>query len=315
MTFVEKLAAYLASTSGMTMEEVASLVKKEDGSVNTDALEVFDKATTGYQAKIHQVKKEAGADSGKKFDEGYSKAKREIAEAIEEKIRATFKIEEQLKGDDLLKAVENLGKSGGAGKKAGELTQDEVEKSPFFIRAVNKAKEEAEARATEKETELNNYKAEVAKTETMRTVWDKASPIIDGLKLNLSEDATKKANQIKILKRELESYGYQLDPQTGSISVLKDGKLHKDPNENPVAFDALVKDIALQYFDPVKGERRSSVTPPAGGGAGDKKGTWNRPMPKSSDEYFKLANDRSIPLEERQALSAAWDAAQEATTA
>lgn len=305
MSYAEKLATFIAKASGLSMDEVASLVKKEDGSVNLEGIEVFDKAEAALAAKLKALRTEVTAEVGKsKFDEGFSKAKRETAETFEKSLKDKFGIEEALKGDDLINAV--FEKAGKEGDTPTELTQEVVEKSPFYLRGVQNAKKQAEEERDKIKDEFEKFKSEQQKASTMSQVWDRATSVIDGLNLQLSEDPARRKAQLGVIQRELQQYGFTVDGDT--IGVMKDGKLLKDDTENPVDFKKLVEQISLAFYDQAKGKPRNAPTVKDDDKGDKTEAKWTRDMPKNNDEYLKAMTDETIPVEERKALEQTWEA-------
>jgi len=122
----------------------------------------------------------------------------------------------------------------------------------------------------------------------------------DSLNPVLSTDPVKAQNQKNILIDALASFEYQKTNE-GTFIPLREGKRIEDAHGHGVTLDDHVKGIAEKFFDFKKADDRS--TPPAGGGGS---GTSGQYKPKDEAEYAKLMTDRSIPLEDRQAIKKAW---------
>lgn len=312
MEFVDQLVSFVAATSGMKQEEVAALVKKADGSINTDGVDVFAQATKAYKAKLAKIAEEGTSATEAAKTTAHNAGLRNGAEKVEKAVRERLKIESELSGDDLLKAVE--GKLASV-KKGEDLTQEMVEASPFYITGVNTAKATAEAAATKAKEELDTYKKEVEERELYSSVLGMSQPMIDELNLDFSEDASRAKNQRDIINDRLKGYKYQTEKGAdGNLKITgildADGKLAKDEHGNPLTHQELVKRIGTGLLDIRKGEKRSGDVPPgAKDKPGDAKGKWTKPLPTKESEYLNLASDQSIPLEERLDLTAQWEAA------
>mgnify|MGYP003619390043 CR=1 FL=1 len=237
------------------------------------------------------------------FQQGYAKAKKEVLEAFETQLKDEFKIETEKTGLDLItEIVTNTLKDSGKG---GEITDDDVKKHPIYQTAERNYKKLLADTKTQYETEISNLKTAQAKDATFQTIKEKANLVLDTLKPILSQNP-KVANTIKSnFLNELKGYDYELQAD-GSILVTKDGKVVDDNHGHSKDFDALVKEVAGNYFD-FQGNNGGSN---AGNQNGDNGGQVS-PKFKSQKEADDYMLDEKIPIDDRVKAIDEWNASQQ----
>lgn len=235
-----------------------------------------------------------------KFEQGYSKAKKEVLTSYEKDIRDAFNIDEDdLVGIDLVKRVVEINSKKNKGD-ASKLTAEELKSHPAVI---NLLTEREKAFKTEKEQLEQQYDTKIkefGRKELFGKVSSRALSILDELNPVLSEDPTRAKNQRNFLIREIEALDYQTSDDGGFIP-LKDGKRLEDAHGHGITFDEFVKNKAKGLYDFKQAPDRD--TPPAGGGQGGGGGAQKF---KSEAEYAKYLSDSSIPLEDRKKAQEEW---------
>lgn len=306
---MKKVIALLAAASGLPKTALASCVN-DDGSFNEEEFNKQEaKIQEGIEAKLKTAKDEAAKDALKGdvgrdfFNDAFKKGEAKAHERNEKRLREHFGVEDgSLSGDDLLKAI-----AASKGQASDKITQDQVERLPWYQALVEKRDKEHKAEIAKMKEEHEGFKKGVARKDTLAEMRRKATPIIEELNLALSKDPARKASQLDAIWERLEANDY--DIQEDRVLVLKDGKVMKDKMENSIAFRDHVTGIATALYDPMESKERGS----AGVKNEDKgkggKAKWTREMPKNEEEAQRVLMDQTIPLEERQALREALNTA------
>lgn len=301
------IAAYVGQTSGLEADALASFAN-EDGSFSETAGEILKKAGEAFQAKLKSI----DTDHTSKFDEKWNKRWKEeqakVLDGRDKKLREKLGIDEDVRGEDLDKAIlsrlQAKAKTG-----SGTLTDDDIEKHPFFQAAMERSKGDKEAAVKVIQDAFEAYKGEIAERDNFNSVWSRAVPMIEALNPKFDPDSeTVRADQWQRIQDKLK--GYKYEPQDGRTLVLdKDGRIAKDPMGNPLVFETLIAEIVKNTIGVKASENR--------GGAGvktehadksDKAAGWEKEYPKTKTEFDQLMFDVSIPLEKRLALQKWWEA-------
>lgn len=286
----QTVAEMLATAYQMPDDEIANILPDNEEDFNeSDAKTKLLEADKNRITTINQKGKD-------RFDQGYSKAKKEERAAFEKEIREEYNIDdEDVFGVDLIRKVVESN-TGTKKVDVSKLSNDEIVKHPEVIRLLN----EKEKTFKEKEKELKEgFDSQLAKfnrDKTFSVVSNKALLAFESLNPVLSPDPKKAAKQKEIILRELDNYDYQIEGDT--ITPLnKDGKRLENAHGHGIGFEELVKSVSEPYFDFQQSEKRDA--PPAGQGSGDGGGIK---IPKTEAEYAEMISDTSIPLEERQKI-------------
>lgn len=290
----QTLAESLITAYQVSEDDIASILPENESDFKENDFKTnflnLDKARI---QTINQKGKE-------KFEQGYSKAKKEERVAYESEIKEHFNIDdENLIGLDLVKKVVELNAKT-TKVDASKLSEDELKSHPSVIKMLNDKdkvfKEQEKLLKTEYDNKINAFNRE----RTFNSVSKRALAYLDEMNPVLSTDPTRASNQKNILLKELEQYDYQ-DSEEDFIP-LKDGKRLENEHGHGISFKQLVQNKAGLYFDFKQAEPRN--TPPAGGEEG---GTTNVKVPKTEQEYAKIMTDRTIPLAERAKIKEAWN--------
>jgi hypothetical protein len=274
----EILSGLLTQAYGLNEEGVASLYNEEKTELMPDALtKILDIDKT----RISTFK----VDEKKVREEAYGRAKREVMTDYEKQIREKYQIQSDKQGVELIDELVESYRSQGGG---GDLTDDQVKKSKVFLDFVEITKREYQSQVDEKETALNQFKAEVAEKETWYAAKEAATSILEALNPILPQDASKASNLKGIYLNELRNLKREL--RDGKIVLLDgEGKDLQDGHGNRIPFEAKAKEIAEKYFEFAKGSQKSS--PPMGkGGSATRKFIF-----ASEDDYFAQKNAEKDP--------------------
>lgn len=250
--------------------------------------------------RVEKLKTSATGDGT--FQQGYAKAKKEVLEAFEQKLKDEYKIETEKTGLDLITEIvtENLKANG----KTGEITDDEVKKHPVYQAAEKSYKKLLADQKTDFEGKISEMEKSQNREATFSTVKERANTILETLKPILSQNP-KVANTIKAnFLNELKGYDYEKQAD-GTFIVTKDGKIVEDKHGHTRVFDDIVKEVAENYFDfqgNNGGSNAGNQNQDNGGGAANPKFKSQ----KEADEY--MLND-AIPLDDRIKAVDEWNAA------
>lgn len=244
---------------GMTDDEAQSLFEKTDeGEVlKSDALDILRNRD---KERIRRIKEEFKTEATNKFNDGYSKAKKEERSGFETEIREAFQLGSQSTGVDLIKDL-----------LAQKSQKEDIKTHPDYIQLERKMQNEFVPKKDFEtvKTEYETFKGGVERKEKLSRVKADARAIFRELNPVLSKDQRKAMNQENDFLAKFETFDYQIQ-EDGNHVVLKDGKRLENENMNPVAFGEMVKQKTLEYFDLRDQEPRGGAgqEPPARGGSG-----------------------------------------------
>jgi len=296
---MELLMAFLTTTLKKSADDIRSLIYKEDSDeLKDDAgallLELDAQRVSAWDEKLKTAKQEQ-----------YDRAKREVSNDFEKRIKSTFNLETDKKGDELIAEAVATKIEGG---KDGELTDEKIKASNLYQQLQRDKKSEIEKLNGEWETKLTNAQSEFNQQATRQTVKQKAIAIAKSLNLKISNDPIKAEKQLNIIARDLETYNFEAN---GDDFVVKkeNGEQLLDQHGNPVSFSELVEGTAKGYFDV---NDKTDDKPGTGTenknnfGGGNFK---NIQVPKDGEELKNALRGAKSP-EEREAISNAYIDAQ-----
>lgn len=235
-----------------------------------------------------------------KFEQGYSKAKKEERANFENEIKEEFGIDDDdLIGIDLVKKVAEKSSKNGKGN-IKDLTEDELKTHPGVIKILTEKDKAFKDQEKKIKDDYDQKLATYDREKLIGRVSKKALAILDGLNPVLSEDPVKATNQKSIMLRDIEGHDYQ--EEGDSFIPLKDGKRLENGHGHGINFDQFVKEIAEKYYDFKQADPRQTPSPGGGGGGG---GPQN--MPKTEADYAKMMTDVTIPLADRKKIQEAWN--------
>jgi len=291
----QQLAEALGTAYQIPEDDIATILPQEEEKFNESEFKTkFLELDRERIATINQKGKE-------KFEQGYSKAKKEERSGYEQEIKEEFGIDDtNLIGIDLMKKVVELNASKSKADPS-KLSEDELKAHPSVIKLLNDKDKTFQTREQELQKEFDTKLTGFQKENRFGKVSKHALSILDGLNPVLSKDPVRAANQRSILLNDLQSNDYQEEGES-FIPLDKDGKRLENGHGHGITFEQLVKSKAEKFFDFKQAEDRG--TPPPGGGDPGK-----HLAPKTEQEYAKVITDNSIPLEERKQIKADWEKA------
>lgn len=296
---MELLMAFLTTTLKKSADEIKSLIYKEDtDELKDDAgallLELDAQRVSAWDEKLKTAKQEQ-----------YDRAKREVSNDFEKRIKSTFNLETDKKGDELIAEAVASRIEGG---QDGELTDEKIKASNLYQQLQRDKKSEIEKLNGEWETKLQNAQSEFNQKATRQTVNQKALAVAKSLNLNISSDPIKAEKQLSVILRDLDAFSFE---QNGDDFVVKkeNGEQLLDSHGNPVSFSELVEGTAKGYYDVIENN-----DPPPGNGTGNENNFGgdafkNIKVPKDGDELKNALRGAKSP-EEREAISNAYIDAQ-----
>lgn len=292
----KSLAEGLRTAYKLGEDDIAKVLpENEEDFKESDFKEHFLKLDKDRIAAINE-------HNGDKFEQGIKKGEKNAHEKRENEIREAFDIDpdKELKGIDLVnKVIELNAKKTKADP--SKLSDEELKSHPSVIKLLNEKDKSFKTREQELKDEYDSKIASYEKQKVVDRVDKKALSLLDELNLILPEDSNKAKNQKGFVLRDLKDFDWQEDGD--DLIPLKDGKRHENDHGHAFTLKELVKSSAEKYFDFKKADDRD--TPPAGGDGG----SGNLNLPKTEEEYAKIVNDSSRPLEERQKIRDAWNQA------
>lgn len=285
----ELLQEFLLETLNISAEEVAALY-------NTDGKLKDDAKQTILNLDAERVKTLKSTTTKITETDAYKKATADVMTKFENDFKTKTGFKSDKKGVDLV-----LDYATEKAKANGEVTEDVIKKHPLYLTMQEQKDAEIKKALEEGETKLTGFQKELSKKETFNKVSSEASKIFHSLKPILSKDPVKAKTQEEDFIAKFRDFDFEI--QGERIVVLKDGKVLENANGKTVAFENLIKETGLKYFDV------HIVDPKQNAGnhttnAGDKK-VYD--VPKTQEEYEKLISDSSIPLETRNEMAKAYE--------
>lgn len=305
MEIKEVLRAVLTIALKMSDGQVDELLTKTDGK------EILDEILTKDSERV----KDLGTN---KFQDGYKKAKLEVLTEKDKELIEKYEIEDSsLKGEQLIEAILNKQQpdtTGGKGKKASELTEDEIKKLPYVLKLESQHQKTLQEKQSEFEQNLNNQKSEFEATQMFSGMKETAQTILTNENYVLPEDAKIASNQRGLFLDTLK--GYKSQKVEDKTYVLgEDGNRIEDAHGHPVLMEDFVRAKADSYFVKAASNGGGNAGNDNGGGAngGNKggAGTTSKYQPKNLEELSKITNDANIAIDDRIAASEYYEAQQE----
>lgn len=294
---LELLVGLLTKTLNLSEDDLKAIILKEgsEDELNEDALQEL------LSKDADRIKAIKDANKGSRDDQ-YKRGLKEAAERIEESIRTTFGLENDLTGDELIAAAKDKSKGG-----SGEgMTEDEVKAHPAYIALQNEKSKEIAQMQKDHKVALEKAESDFNAKMTRTSVNQRAIALIRSKNPILPEDATRANKRLNTILPELSQYTFE---QNGDDIIVKDENGHQltDPHNNPVSFDQLVTGIAEDYFDFNEGgkEDKGSKGTGNGGDSFGKKTFGKITIPQNSEE-LKQALENAKTSEERQEISEAF---------
>lgn len=293
---VQTLAEGLETAFNIPEEDIAAILPEKEEDFKADE---FKQKFLELDKERIQAINQKGKD---KFDQGYSKAKKEVLSDYENQIRTSFGIDdEELKGVDLVNKVVEINSKKAKGD-ISKLTEEEIKSLPAVISLLN---QKEKSWKEEKETLENDYNTKIKtfqRNEVIGRVSKKGLSILDSMNPILSENPVVKQNQLKRFTDAIAELDYQ--EEGDSFIPLVDGKRKENAHGHGVSFEQFVKDIATQNFDFNKSEKRDNPNPGGDGGSGG-----GVPQFKSEQEYVKFMSNSENSLEDKQKAREEWNKA------
>ena len=235
----ELLLAVFTKYFNKTDAELTPIIFNSDDTIKETAIQALLDMDV---ARVNKFKRDATTQ----HDNGYKKAQKEIATAMETKLKEKFAIDSEKIGDELIDEIHTAVSDQ---SKKSKLTADEVKLHPTFIAFEKEQKRLRDEAVTAKEKELNDFKSGVEKTTTMTSVKDKVNSIYAELNPILpSKDAAKNQKQKTLFLKEFDAFDYEKQAD-GTFIIIEGGKRKETPNGHPVLFDDFVKEMVTSYYD------------------------------------------------------------------
>lgn len=237
---MELLTEFLGKTINLPAESIQEKLykKQEDGTFSNEfADNALETLLELDRERVSKLKSIDNADITKFKNMG----KAEALTNFEKQIKELYKVEEDVKGIDLIQSI--VRKTSGV-----KMTDDQVKLHPLFIALENQKNNEINTFKSTYEDEINKLKNEFSSKEINSKVNDIAIGVLDTMKPVLSSDPAK-ANNVKKLFLSQISSEYQFQNVDGNIIPVKDGKRAEDEHGNALTLDKLVQRKAVDFFE------------------------------------------------------------------
>jgi hypothetical protein len=294
MTIKEFLSAFLGKTLNLPADKVASLLNDEGTELKPEALDTLLAADA---TRVQAFKTE----NQTYFDNGVKKATKEVLTDFEKAVKEQYGITSDKKGTELIADLI------AAKTNAGSLDESKVKLHPSYLALETKMAQAIAEKDKEWKGKYEGFEKQVAKEKTLASVFKKADVLLEGFAL--PENEKLRENQKTLLKIQLEKFGYQVNGEE-LIVTDADGKAVEDGHGNKKSFDAIVKEIAGEYWPVLDGTGRSGTGASNDSKGKGKAGTAFTGKVPANDAEWSQAIAGAKTAEERMALTDAYDAAQ-----
>lgn len=289
---MELLTEFLGKTINLPAESIQEKLykKQEDGTFSNEfADNALETLLELDRERVSKLKSIDNADITKFKNMG----KAEALTNFEKQIKELYKVEEDVKGVDLIQSIVRKTSS-------TKMTDDQVKLHPLFIALENQKNNEINTFKSTYEDEINKLKNEYTSKEINSKVNDIAIGVLDTMKPILSSDPAK-ANNVKKLFLSQISSEYQFQNVDGNIIPVKDGKRAEDEHGNALTLDKLVQRKAMDFFEFEKQDPKGSASNLTGG---------DKPLavPKTKEELHAMIYNENDAAK-RLALKEAFDKA------
>lgn len=248
---MEILSEFLSRTINQPVESIQEKLykKQEDGTFSKDLVDnALDVILELDKERVSKLKQIDNSDITKFKNMG----KAEALTNFEKQIKELYKVEDDLKGIDLIQSI--IQKSSNT-----KLTEDQIKLNPLFIALEKKLNDELNNTKTTYEKQIEDLKNEYTSKEVFSKVNETALSTLEALKPILSSDPTKSSYQKRLFINDLKGeYDFKsIDGQI--IPTTKDGKRAEDEHGNPLTIEKLVQRKAAMIFEFEKqGEKGSA---------------------------------------------------------
>ena len=289
MTAEELFISFLTKVYNKTEDEVKPLIFDDKGEINADAFETLTGMDT---ARVTRLK----GDSNGKFDDGYSKGKKETAEKIEKHFKESLGLDIEGNYEAISEATKELMATSKA--KGKDITEDDIKKHPAYLKI-----EKEYVPKTEHEKLLqdyDNYKKNIDR----KIKFDKAKKIAMNELETFRPDFTPYNDAPQIKQNLIQSYvsgidsldDIEFDDSDNIIAIVKGGKRVEDAHGNPMTFTKYNQERAGNYFKFLKQSEKGSA-----GNSNDGNTTKAQTF-ASKDEYTEAYSKLNTPEEKQQFL-------------
>jgi hypothetical protein len=287
------LLEFLSKTLSLDENGVTSLFN-EDGSPKDDSLQKFLELDAARVAKLQKGK----------FDEGVKKAQKDVMSKFETDLKTKLGIESDKVGVELVEEIIASKTPQGT-----ELSEEQVTKSKWYLDLKENQQKAIKEAVKAKETEHNNYKAQVERNQALSVVKQKALTLFESLKPILSSDPAKAAKQKEVFLKQFDQDNYRMEGER-IILLNPDGTDRTDPHGIRVEFDSFVKESASSLYDFQVIDPKAS---PAGGSGNAGAGGAGKPVVvKDESDFMKQFHEAKTPAD-KIAVSKAWEEVKKAS--
>lgn len=243
----ELLMPFLTKIFGASEGDLKTLLyETKDGveTLKTDALQAL------VQRDAQRIETLKGIVKTDAYNDAYKKATFETRSNVEKTLTEKLGV----KGSNFDEILSEVVKKVETPKAANET---DVKKSSVFLEFEAAKKAEFDALTQNYEAKLNDLQLNFKRNETLKVAKLEGSKVFRSLNLNLPKDAVKAANIENDFLTKLD--GFDFEPQNdGKILLLRNAKRVEDAHGNPIFLNDFVTKTALDFFDVIAQEPRTS---------------------------------------------------------
>ena len=275
---------------GMEDEEVQSLFEKTDDgeTLRDDAVDLLLKRDAQIKKELaKRIKDESKPEQTAKFDEGYSKAKKEERKKFEDEVRQKFGVDSDKMGVELIEDIVSQAKG-----------SNDIKTHPDYLKLERQIQSDYVPKSDYETVtqEYQGYKQSVEKEQTVGRVLEDARRIFREAKPVLSKDPKRAAKQEEDFLNRFRSYDYEVQDD-GNHLVIKNGKRLENENMNAISFPELVKSQTVELFDIQEQETKGGAGFDTAGGS---TATW-----KTTKDFYASYAKETDPTKRVQMMDTA----------
>lgn len=299
MDYKKILAGYLSGTLKMDDGKIAEILDGE----NLTEESVISTILGLDRTRIATVQAEAKKDD-LSFQDRYAKTKKEVLENLEKELKEIYNITSNNTGTNLIAEIvkANLDASG----KGGEMSDDDIKKTPAYITMVGDYKKQLADKEKEHADKVTEIETNQKRASSQTKAKEKALALLETMKIVKPTNANLAAKTQENFLREIAGYDYDFAEGSDEPIVTLNGKTVDDGHGHPKGFKEIIESIRGNYYD-IQGNNGGSN---AGNQNNPGEGGKTYPKFKNQQEADAYMLDDKIDLNDRIAAIDAYKAEQ-----
>jgi len=242
---------------------------------------------------------------GDEFNKGYQKAQGETMSKLEKEAKQKYGFESEKQGLELFIDLIDNEKSKASGKE-GEITDDQVQSHPMFVKLKSDHKVEIDTVKTDMQKKIDDQVAEYQTKEMFGEIESLARGHWKEQNAVFSENATIANNTQKVILDRLGAFKYQKNGDT-YVPLDSEGKVIDNGHGHPVTLEEHIRKHTSDFATYQKVKQRSSTGNDDVNDDPPKKTAtaYKGPIPKNDDEFITMMEKAETP-EDRIAINNAY---------